>query len=280
MANYCANHPTIQSQETCSSCQKLCCDECWISLRGAIVCHACAQKSRKQNRTIASVAGLVGATAAAIIGYQALQAPPPPPSEPTVAASFVQQFIGATAGVRDIAFSLDKKRLATCGDDGSVRLWNTENGQALAVLRGAKKRLRAVAFSGEYIVAVGDDKLLHIWRQDQETPLASLEQHASAIYDVLALPGSSRVVTAGGDGQLLAWDVEKRVFLQQITVEERGLRALAISPGGDRFVVVGLRTRLDISQVDTVRENGFVWDYYQPGMTSDKATTKILTRKP
>jgi WD40 repeat protein len=277
MSNYCANHPTIQSEETCTVCQKLYCDGCWVSLKGAIVCHSCAMKSRKQTKTLAGVAGLIGATAAAVVGYQSLQAPPPPPAEATIKASFIQQFIGATAGVRDIAFSPDKKWIASAGDDGSVRIWSTENGAATAVLRGAKKRLRAVTFAGEYIVAVGDDKLVHIWRRDQETPLASLERHASPIYDVIALPGSARFVTAGGDGQLLAWDAEKQVFLQQVAAEERGLRALAVSPNGDRFVVVGLRTRVDISQIETLTtSSGVSFDVYQPNTSTNKATTKIF----
>ena len=273
MANYCANHPNIQSQETCTTCQKLCCDNCWVSPRGAIICHACAARSRKLGRAFAGAAALLGASAAAFVGYKALERPPIRATKtPRMEPALVQQFVGATAGIQGLALSLDKKWLASAGDDGSVRLWSAESGAAAGVLRGAKKRLRAVTFAGDLVVAAGDDKLLYIWRRDQEEPLAALEKHASPIYDVLALPGSSQVVTAGADGQLLLWDVEKKVFVKQIITEERGLRALALSPAGDRFVVVGLRTQYDINQETNNRD----LYYYSSGVWTNAATTKIF----
>lgn len=79
-------------------------------------------------------------------------------------ARSVGRLIGHASHVRAVAWSPDGARLATGGDDRTVRLW-TDAGQELAVLRGHDDIVRSVAFSadGERLVSASDDGVVIVW---------------------------------------------------------------------------------------------------------------------
>jgi len=78
---------------------------------------------------------------------------------------------GHTIAVWALAFSPDSMLLATGGEEGSVRLWNTDNGEEIAELMFPEvgilesKAVNAVAFSpdGNWLAAGGSGKMLQVW---------------------------------------------------------------------------------------------------------------------
>src|SRR5208337_2509186 len=67
--------------------------------------------------------------------------------------------------VWDIACSPDGKRLATAGDDGTVRIWDAENLEELRVLRGHDEAVFTVVFSpdGQWLASAGDGGTIKLW---------------------------------------------------------------------------------------------------------------------
>jgi WD40 repeat protein len=79
-------------------------------------------------------------------------------------ASFTR-FDGHDGPVNCVAFTADGGLLASGGVDGTVRIWNVEDGVEVACLEGHGKPVTAVAFGqdGGLIFSGGDDGTLRRW---------------------------------------------------------------------------------------------------------------------
>ena len=96
--------------------------------------------------------------------------------------------------IRGASFSPDEKRLATCGDDKIIKIWDTTSGHELLTLTGHTGSVRSGVFSPDGL------------------------QFASA-----SLDGTVRVWTAATDAELAAWqrqDAASAEYLGRITSAE------------------------------------------------------------
>jgi serine/threonine protein kinase/WD40 repeat protein len=77
----------------------------------------------------------------------------------------IHQLAGHGGGVRCAAFSSDGKRLATGGDDSTIRIWDTTTGRILLSLRGHDGSVQAVHFSSDNtrLLSGGNDGRVLLW---------------------------------------------------------------------------------------------------------------------
>jgi len=77
----------------------------------------------------------------------------------------IRSFRGHSGGVTDVAFYPDGTRLASASDDRTVKLWDTETGDAVLTLRGHTAGVLDVAFSpdGNLLATGGIDLAVRIW---------------------------------------------------------------------------------------------------------------------
>jgi WD40 repeat protein len=123
---------------------------------------------------------------------------------------------GHTDAVFSISFSPDGKVLATASRDGTVKLWETETGKALATLEGHDGDVYCVAFApdGKTLVTAGDDKTVRVWDIAKKQEVQKV-MHNDPLRGAAFTPDGKTVVAWGGvhdargeesRGEIRFWD--------------------------------------------------------------------------
>lgn len=129
---------------------------------------------------------------------------------------------GHTTGVEAIAFNRDGSLLASgsgkflsftddgplYGDDNTVRIWDVESGEQLAVLK-SHGNVTDVAFSaaGDVLVSGDNNGLIHVWDVNNGLEIATLKAHEDGVTRLLFSPDGNLLVSAGRDGSVAFWAV-------------------------------------------------------------------------
>jgi WD40 repeat protein len=135
------------------------------------------------------------------------------------------RFEGHEKLVYSAAFSRDSRRLATCGQDFTVRLWEVGSG-ACRVLRGHTDVVFAVAFhpDGKRLATGGGDRAVWLWDLERGEPVARLPGHTSYIWSLAFSPDGATLASGSGDFTVRLWDTEPLKKRYQARHEAEALR--------------------------------------------------------
>jgi WD40 repeat protein/predicted Ser/Thr protein kinase len=119
----------------------------------------------------------------------------------------VAPFRGHESHVNSAAFSRDSRRLATCGADRIVRVWQIDSG-ACQELRGHTAEVFAVAFhpDGTRLATGGRDLAVWLWDLARGEQVARLPGHTSFIWSLAFSPDGATLVSGSGDATVRLWD--------------------------------------------------------------------------
>jgi WD40 repeat protein/DNA-binding SARP family transcriptional activator len=108
----------------------------------------------------------------------------------------------------DAAFSPDGRLILAVGDDGWIRRFDGQTGQAVGRTPGEGSRLYTVAFSGDgrYFAAGGEDGIPRVWMTSGGPSVATLRGQRARVEDIGFGARADRVVSAGQDGAVRIWD--------------------------------------------------------------------------
>ncbi|MCA1995238.1 MAG: AAA-like domain-containing protein, partial [Coleofasciculus sp. S288] len=117
------------------------------------------------------------------------------------------QLQGHQGRVYGVSVSPESQRLATAGEDGIVRLWNS-SGKPLAEFNGHQGQVTGVSFSpdGQRLATTGEDSTARLWSL-AGTELAQFKGHQDKLTGVSFSPDGQRLVTASEDGTARLWNL-------------------------------------------------------------------------
>jgi WD40 repeat protein len=108
----------------------------------------------------------------------------------------------------DVVFSPEGSRLASCGEDMTVRLWSTETGDLLATCKGHEGATLGVDFSydGRLLASCSEDKTVRLWDASSGKELRILRGHHSAVWTVAFAPDNTLLASCSNDERVLIWN--------------------------------------------------------------------------
>ena len=150
------------------------------------------------------------------------------------------QAAGTFAGRYFGVFSFDGKRLASPGENGTVRVWDIGSGEELATLPGQNEiKLQGVAFNADSkrIATAGSDDRLRVWDIGSGQNLLNIASGQPGTIDVLVYsPDGKRLASGNTSGETRVFDAISGSEIRKLAGHARILSA-ALSSDGTRLII-------------------------------------------
>jgi WD40 repeat protein len=148
--------------------------------------------------------------------------------------------------MRDCAYSPDARRIVTGAEDGTLKVWNADNGRVLTTISAHEHWTTCCAYSpdGTRILSGSSDSRMKLWDSDSLEEIAMLAGRGNTIISCAYSPDGRQFVCGLEDGKLKVWDakVVERLATRDWIDPDTGIsHRLAKVNGHEMAILVGHR---------------------------------------
>ncbi len=142
-----------------------------------------------------------------------------------------------------VAFSPDKKLLATCGLGDKISLWDLPTGALAAERTGHKTAVMNVQFvqNGKYLASLGYEQTLKFWDTKSWMESRVLKPEVPSVRGIV-FSGDEQLAALLLEGRVDVMSVDEWTKVQEYTIGSKSVGSAAFSPDG-RWLAVGAADR-------------------------------------
>ncbi|XP_045585310.2 TAF5-like RNA polymerase II p300/CBP-associated factor-associated factor 65 kDa subunit 5L [Procambarus clarkii] len=141
---------------------------------------------------------------------------------------------GHSGPILDTAFTHDSTYLLSVSEDTTMRLWDLESGQAVALYRGHNYPVWCVGIAPltMYVVTGSYDSTARLWTTDCTYPLRTMAGHTQSVDCVAFHPNGTYVATGSCDRTVRLWQVTDGDAARILLHHKAAINAVEFSPNG------------------------------------------------
>lgn len=144
-----------------------------------------------------------------------------------------------TGMVKDVAYSPDGNNIATCGYDGTIRvfIFITQTGQVFQSTETRNVKYGCCVYSpdGQRIVAGDGGGILQVWNAATLLPGPSWNTHAFNVHCVKFSPTGQETVSSSNDNTLRMWDGKTGALISTLRGHLGAVTSFVFSPDGSKI---------------------------------------------
>lgn len=134
----------------------------------------------------------------------------------------------------------DGALVATCSADRTVRLWQSDGGEAVSDLYGPHHAgvndVTWCAASPQYLCSASDDRTLVMWDAEKAKPLRVLRGHASYVLCVAYNRWGNLIASGSYDRSVRLWDVRSGKCIRQLPAHTDPVTAVDFHRSGEQII--------------------------------------------
>ncbi len=150
-----------------------------------------------------------------------------------------------------LAFSPSEEMVAIA-EDRLVRIFSSESGQQLRMLRGHRGYVTTIEFNrdGSRLATGANDHLVKVWDTDSGAELATLKGHTGQVHRSVFV-GDSRIISSSRDKSVRVWEVTADRECRTLTEHEGSVMSVAFDSQGQRMASGSLDRTVKVWSVDS-----------------------------
>lgn len=159
-----------------------------------------------------------------------------PPALP-LGQGFVSTLDAGEAAVRDVVFASGERRVIASCQDGSIRVWDLQDGRQVRCLQGLGEGAGNLVVSedGERAFSGSDDGYVTVWDLIEGMECRRWQATRVRVSAIALAPDGHTLATGDEAGEVMLWNAETGQLLQKFAGHQSPVRCLAFGPQGDRL---------------------------------------------